>query len=391
MATQTGSFDFKSAKEANSDARKHATNYLSADSSGIMIYDGTEGVQTPSAPTSTTKNVFIDSDSVDIREGTTVLATFGSTVRIGVEDGGHIDIQPELFDMWNAQGDNTLEIGIASESLTHERYILSSYVLSNSSVLITLPTIASGTAVYIDYSVNGSISREQITIGEASSASGTYAYSYDGAKALSISTSDSAEIYVSVHYSATGYPPALTFGSRTTDSKGAYSTALGRANIASGSYAVAEGNMSVAKGTASHAEGGNSSAFGNYSHAEGCMSVARKAYTHAEGYRTEAAEVYSHAEGFITKATGYHSHAQGCGTTAQGRSQTAIGEYNILQGTSSGSRVNTDHAFIIGNGTSESSRSNALAVTWDGDIEIQVTSSEALGAAITALGWSDIL
>lgn len=58
------------------DARKVATNYLAVDNTGIMIADMEDGEQTPS--TATGKNVFIDSNSVEIREGQNTLSSFGS-------------------------------------------------------------------------------------------------------------------------------------------------------------------------------------------------------------------------------------------------------------------------------------------------------------------------
>jgi len=64
------------------DAKKVATNYLSVDPTGIMIANMTQGGQTPSQATG--KNVFIDNDSVDIRNGQTVLSSFGNnTVILG--------------------------------------------------------------------------------------------------------------------------------------------------------------------------------------------------------------------------------------------------------------------------------------------------------------------
>lgn len=55
-----------------SDAAKTATNYLSFDGSGLVVGDMTKS--------SLGKNVIIDSDSVDIRSGSTVLASFGASV-----------------------------------------------------------------------------------------------------------------------------------------------------------------------------------------------------------------------------------------------------------------------------------------------------------------------
>lgn len=72
--------------DALDDAEKVATNYMSFESNyGLMIADMTSGIILPSAVTSTDdfKNVLIDSDSVDIRIGTNVLASFGGTTTIG--------------------------------------------------------------------------------------------------------------------------------------------------------------------------------------------------------------------------------------------------------------------------------------------------------------------
>ncbi len=86
---------------------------------------------------------------------------------------------------------------------------------------------------------------------------------------------------------------------------------------------------------------------------------------HAEGYQTLATGVAAHSQNRETVASGDNSHSGGLGTIAQGLNQTAIGKYNVAQGTTA-SLVNTDHAFIIGNGTSGSTRSNALSVNWNG-------------------------
>jgi len=56
------------------EAKKVATNYLSMDSTGIMVADMNDGEQKPSEATG--RNVFIDNDSVDIRNGTSTLASF---------------------------------------------------------------------------------------------------------------------------------------------------------------------------------------------------------------------------------------------------------------------------------------------------------------------------
>lgn len=57
-----------------------------------------------------------------------------------------------------------------------------------------------------------------------------------------------------------------------------------------------------------------------------------------------------------------------------------------------------DSAFEIGNGTSDTTRSNAFAVGWDGETKLAIDTSAAstttdgrINAALTALGWTDVV
>ena len=99
-------------------------------------------------------------------------------------------------------------------------------------------------------------------------------------------------------------------------------------------------------------------ASGQSSHAEGEHTEASEIGAHAEGSYTKAMGAYSHAEGGSTTASGDYSHAGGVGTIAKNDYQTVIGRYN----------ANKNSAFIIGNGSSDTERSNALTVDWDGNI-----------------------
>lgn len=188
-----------------------------------------------------------------------------------------------------------------------------------------------------------------------------------------------------------------TFGERKTGtSSGGYSLIEGRNNAATGFCAHAEGWNSVASGTGSHAEGG-STASGSYSHAEGSSAKASESYahaegtgsvasgqqahaegwnsvasglsSHAEGSYSEASGDDSHAEGRDTKAIGQYSHAGGLGTIAKNSYQTTIGRYN----------ADGNYAFSIGNGSSDTERSNAFTVDWSGNIRGQsLVSPDAL-------------
>ena len=79
----------------------------------------------------------------------------------------------------------------------------------------------------------------------------------------------------------------------------------------------------------------------------------------AEGYATEASGKNSHAEGYNTTASGNNSHAEGSYTTASSSYQHVQGKFNIED--------ETTYADIIGNGSSDTNRSNASTVDWNGN------------------------
>lgn len=133
------------------------------------------------------------------------------------------------------------------------------------------------------------------------------------------------------------------------------------------SFTFGQRNTNYYKGSQSLAEGYNNAASEFCAHAEGAENVASGNSSHAEGQQNTASGNQAHAEGYDTTSSGRYSHSQNNGTIAQGYAQTAIGTFNTAQGTAT-SRVNTDHAFIIGNGSSNSARSNALTVDWSGSL-----------------------
>lgn len=112
-----------------------------------------------------------------------------------------------------------------------------------------------------------------------------------------------------------------------------------------GMYASAFGTDTTAYGENSHAEGRSTSADGNNAHAEGANSSARGENSHAEGVSTMATGVGSHAEGIYTVASVHYQHVQG--------------RYNIED-------TNNRYAHIVGNGSSNTARSNAHTIAWDG-------------------------
>ena len=189
------------------------------------------------------------------------------------------------------------------------------------------------------------------------------------------------------------YSPYYTFGKRYQNS-----------NV--GTYSVVEGVGGTASASMSHAEGEYTTASDYDAHAEGSNTVASGAGAHAEGFATTASDEYAHAEGASSTASGLWSHAQNRRTIAAKAAQTALGTYNTEDTSTSTTHPSGDtrygaHAFIIGNGTADNARSNALTVGWNGNLNAagDISADAGLtagtdivsGAGITAGGdiWSD--
>ena len=171
---------------------------------------------------------------------------------------------------------------------------------------------------------------------------------------------DIGEFSVAEGYNTT----ASTFYSHA---EGYKTTANGECSHAEGSYTTAssdvshaEGYETTASGQASHAEGNSTTASGNYSHAEGASTTASGTSSHAEGTGTTASGNLSHAEGEGTTASGYASHAEGCDTKASSDYQHVQGQYNIED-------TENRYLHIVGNGSSDTERSNAHTLDWNGN------------------------
>lgn len=168
---------------------------------------------------------------------------------------------------------------------------------------------------------------------------------------------DGAEIYNDYDGNIATGLFAIATGYRT-QATGNYARSNGWWTKADGQCSNAEGLLSVASGHFSHAEGTRTKATTNNAHSEGDMTTASGRQSHAEGQQTVASGFCSHAEGSGTKATSYYSHAEGLGTIAAGRNQTAMGKYNVRDTTS---------LLIVGNGTSDTARSNAYKLDAKGN------------------------
>lgn len=294
-----------------------------------------------------------------------IVAQFGADgAHIGKTDGNYAFIDSDSFDIYH---DNT--------QIMHVGYGEGNAQTGTSTApYYTLGKRATTTSVY--------------------SSSETYSLwdhvLYNNKEYVCIYTISSPEEWYSPHWELAIGNRSLAEGSDTT-ACGRDTHAEGYQTLARGFAAHAEGEGSIAYGNFTHAEGDHTMAYNLTSHAEGDHAEAKGVGSHAEGHRTQANGMDSHTEGSYTKtdrnangahAEGYHaeangqySHAQNIYTIAASSAQTALGTFNIEDISSTTTHPNGysnygQYALIVGNGTSDSARSNALAVQWDGAVHI---------------------
>lgn len=166
---------------------------------------------------------------------------------------------------------------------------------------------------------------------------------------------------------------------------GGQSVAVGSESVANGIGAVALGNSSnasdwgVAIGASAYALDAQSISVGLGSFAGGAGSVALGAYSYADadsavslGSGNYAAGIASASMGYGAQSSGFASASIGRWTVAQGLNQFVIGSYNVASGSPHNSWTEASAGFpawsendeivIVGNGTSNTTRSNALTV-----------------------------
>ena len=155
------------------------------------------------------------------------------------------------------------------------------------------------------------------------------------------------------------------------EATGYRSTAIGNAATASGYTATSIGLGSSASGYGSVSAGylTNASALG--STALGRQTSASGESSSALGRSTQASGDYSAAMGRSTQATGDYSTALGNATYARSAYETALGTWNTDYTPNSTTAVDAaDRLLVVGNGTSNGARSNALTIYKDGTMNI---------------------
>ena len=234
----------------------------------------------------------------------------------------------------------------------------------------------------------------QFAVGYGTQATGDVAFS------AGRGTTASGDYSTAMGYNTLANGTLSTAFGYQTDASGAYSTAIGSDTNASGDYSTAMGYNTMAIGNFSTAMGSNTIAQGDLSTAMGYDTTANGAMSTAFGYQTDAAGDYSIAMGIMSEAVGENSTAMGYNSIAVGENSTAIGRETAAVGVSSTAlgRFTTavdyaslvigqynssgssngdsngyspsNTAFVIGNGTSSNSKSDAFKVMFNGNTTI---------------------
>lgn len=249
---------------------------------------------------------------------------------------------------------------ILTRSLADARYAISGSNGSFGSLMIgTGGTLSNGAIMALGNNASA-LAPDSAAIGNYAYASGTssiaigYTAEADGLNAVGIMGTAFGDNSVAVYGYADAYLSTAIGGG---DAEGEGSLALGFGSGANGRY-------STALGAGSNTYGDYSIAIGNYSETDGLYSIAFGNYTLAHGY-----------------------------------AELVTGRYNIAQGSGT-SWVTTDDLFVVGNGTSSGSRSNAFVVSKNGDTKVygaltvsgttgnanQINGSTTLNGVVTITG-----
>lgn len=154
--------------------------------------------------------------------------------------------------------------------------------------------------------------------------------------------------------------------SLTWDDIGKALTVFGKASIfgalAAGNANTASGTNSQAFGTGNTSNANNSTAFGDSNTASGANSL-------ATGTNNGASGAQSAIFGKNGSVTADNAVAVGEGLVNQAYNSSAVGKYNVIEGSPTTS-VDTDPAFVVGNGTSGIARVNTLKILKNGSTVI---------------------
>ena len=342
------------------DARRVASNYLSADSTGIMIADMRYGAHDPSHPEG--RNILLTNEGIDIRNGEMSMANFSDTVRVGREDSSHINFDATHMSAYN--GKNIYyDVGDGSTIVTqsHSVDVLPLTITTSHTIEEILDLKVNGTSLsdsaysFVDESNSFAINDRPPT---AITVVITYTYSD--------SDGDPEEVTQTFNYNAVSISFPLEYSASTI-----YSVSHSPYTISGNTITISQRPVSGTVITIQYhlvktnpyftfnqrksnsTLGSGSASFGNNAAASGESSF-------VTGMDNTASGKASFVNGRANTASADSSSAFGIGTNSSAQGGMAIGRYNV---------VDSSKLFSVGNGTS-SARSNAFSVGDNGYVNI---------------------
>ena len=189
--------------------------------------------------------------------------------------------------------------------------------------------------------------------------------SVSGTNSATCSTDASGNVTVDVSYITTGNESGYTPATRCTV-EGLHNRASAPASHVEGTYnnisanatqcGHAEGSNNTVNGINGHAEGNGNTVGGSNGHAEGNGNTVGGSNSHAEGdgNTTSSIATCAHVGGYRSYAGGNSSFAQGYQVKTTNTGECAVGSFN---------KSDSLTRFSVGNGNSDSNRSNLFEVT----------------------------
>lgn len=332
---------------------KESYGHTQVTDTGLFIYD-----------VNNKKRAQVDNNglSVYLSDGTTSIANFGEVTRIGRLDAAHVEISQKALAVstGGSSTDKRFIAGLANDPVTGLATVELFGVLDSIQIKSGVEYYAIG---------NGGIEPTSFTAIEIDGVS----HSVTG-----LSYSDTAILLDKAEYASYSQSVAkITYATEDPVPTMFYGTSLNVNGVNTGSNSAAFGYTSSALGLASFAAGYNADAWGAYSAAIGRNSDAYGRDSAAFGYgtETEAKGIGSVALGYNAKTSAMFAISAGNGVVAQNLEETVLGAYNDYENdvnpygrTQYNNRGK--YALVIGNGTANNARSNALTVAWDGTMNI---------------------
>ena len=301
-----------------------------------------------------------------VNASTSIMLTTDSIARVydpGGPSGNYVANSTSNFNINTSSAVNSyLELQIETLQLgTGDSLIIYDGTNVSAPVLFKIGNGASGSNIVLTFSQNGGYclfkSNSDASVGAGFSLLFKRKYQNNSATEQPVATGVGLNFYP--------LKGAFRAGMQKGGVIGSYSAAFGNSSEASGQYSFAAGNTATASGSAALSFGHYTTSTGSYSTSLGYFSNASGSGSTALGWRASATGSFSFATGYETEATTFYASAFGRGTKATSLNSFVVGRYNIDSGDPS-NWINSDPLFVVGNGSNDTDRKNALVVNKNG-------------------------